>query len=233
MVYKQNWIIPTVIVIALLSVWMGVASGQNFSIQLIPQHSVIQGSVTLRVTGIPTNNQTLVWYKGEDASKDNKILNIPFNPATLHDSGLKNHERIRPFPNGSLLIFNLEKTDEGNYILTKGPQVQTCVYLKVYGEETEPSGSDVGTIIGLGIGAVLLFALVAVFISFLVLRRQRQKITICLDVTTNDKDAPRKERGGRVPSEGASSGYDVTAPRTRQRKAEETTLERSIESRKC
>ncbi|XP_068099151.1 carcinoembryonic antigen-related cell adhesion molecule 19-like [Hyperolius riggenbachi] len=120
-----------------LSVWMGVASGQKLGIQLIPQHPVIRGSVTLTVTGITGGDiLSFFWNKGADTSVQNQILvYIPFESDPVQLNGPKYHNRVRAFPNASLLISSLERTDEGDYTVQVQTDIaqQASVTLTVYG----------------------------------------------------------------------------------------------------
>ncbi|XP_068097533.1 carcinoembryonic antigen-related cell adhesion molecule 8-like isoform X1 [Hyperolius riggenbachi] len=122
MIYQQRWLCLRVIS-ALLSVWMGVASGETLSIQLIPQHPVIRGSVTLRVTGVTGGDiRSINWYRGAGTLALNQILAyIPSVSDPVKLNGPMYHNRIEAFPNASLLISSLERTDEGDYTV----QVQT------------------------------------------------------------------------------------------------------------
>ncbi|XP_077115966.1 cell adhesion molecule CEACAM8-like isoform X2 [Ranitomeya variabilis] len=96
---------------------MDVTSGQ-ISIQPIPQYPIINGPVTLSVTGITNKLEVVNWYKGPSTSTQYQIL-VYFpgsSPPTLVPALLYN-DRISVFKNGSLHIKDLRVTDGGNYIV--------------------------------------------------------------------------------------------------------------------
>lgn len=106
------------------------------SIQLIPQHPVIQGSVTLNITGITGKICAFSWFKGPTSSPEHQIIayfpgdNKALVTGRIYDS------RITAFPNGSLQIASLNTTDRGNYIVkvqTESP-LESTLDLNVYGE---------------------------------------------------------------------------------------------------
>ncbi|KAM5132199.1 uncharacterized protein ACMZJ9_018982 [Mantella aurantiaca] len=109
-------------------------AGGMMSVQPIPQHPVIQGSVTLSVTGITGKIETFTWYKGLISNSTYLILSYfpgdrnPLTPGSLFN------DRMTPFPNGSLQISNLNITDEGNYIVNMqtDKSYDIHVYLKIY-----------------------------------------------------------------------------------------------------
>ncbi|XP_072281862.1 cell adhesion molecule CEACAM16-like isoform X2 [Pyxicephalus adspersus] len=122
----------------LLSMWMDVASGM-MSIQPIPQNPVIGGSVTLSVIGITGRIQTFSWFKGS-TDGNNQFLayfpgqNPPLTPGPLY------HDRLEAFPDGSLQISNLKRSDEGSYIvkIQADKQSDISVDLKIYEMLSKP-----------------------------------------------------------------------------------------------
>ncbi|XP_040183373.1 carcinoembryonic antigen-related cell adhesion molecule 1-like [Rana temporaria] len=141
MIAKQHSFGSSVIVSVLLGVLVDVSGGM-MSIQLIPQNPVIGGSVTLSVTGITGGIRNFVWYKGPNTIRDYQILSYfpgDKDPLIL---GPLNNSRMTPFPDGSLQISNLNRTDEGNYIVkmqTNINQSDTPVYLKIYDMVGKPT----------------------------------------------------------------------------------------------
>ncbi|XP_072283203.1 cell adhesion molecule CEACAM16-like [Pyxicephalus adspersus] len=115
MISKQNQLSLCVIVSVLLSMWMDVASG-TMSIQPIPQNPIIGGSVTLSVIGITGRIQTFSWFKGSTNSNNQFLAYFPGQNPPL-TTGPLYHDRLEAFPNGSLRISNLIRSDEGNYIV--------------------------------------------------------------------------------------------------------------------
>ncbi|XP_072282904.1 uncharacterized protein [Pyxicephalus adspersus] len=116
----------------LLSMWMDVASGM-MSIQLTPQNPIIGGSVTLSVIGITGRIQTFSWFKGS-TDGNNQFLayfpgqNPPLTPGPLY------HNRLEAFPDGSLRISKLNRSDEGSYTvrIQADKQSEISVDLKIY-----------------------------------------------------------------------------------------------------
>ncbi|XP_073513820.1 cell adhesion molecule CEACAM10-like isoform X5 [Phyllobates terribilis] len=105
------------LIIVLLILTMDVTSGQ-ISIQPIPQYPVINGSVTLSLTGITDKIEAVIWYKGPNRSPQYEILvYVPGINRTLVGRPLYN-DRISVFNNGSLHIKDLRLTDGGNYKVT-------------------------------------------------------------------------------------------------------------------
>ncbi|XP_068097535.1 carcinoembryonic antigen-related cell adhesion molecule 19-like isoform X3 [Hyperolius riggenbachi] len=198
MIYQQRWLCLRVIS-ALLSVWMGVASGETLSIQLIPQHPVIRGSVTLRVTGVTGGDiRSINWYRGAGTLALNQILAyIPSVSDPVKLNGPMYHNRIEAFPNASLLISSLERTDEGDYTV----QVQTdtaqqaSVTLTVYAAEgaTDSLSNGIGTaaIIGIVVAMVLLVALTAAIVLLLLTQRRRKKALESRNSTSMAKTSSR------------------------------------------
>ncbi|XP_040183372.1 carcinoembryonic antigen-related cell adhesion molecule 1-like isoform X2 [Rana temporaria] len=141
MISKQHRFSLYVIASVLLGVLVDVSGGM-MSVQLIPQNPVIGGSVTLSVTGITGGIRNFVWYKGPNTGKDYQILSYfpgDKDPLIL---GPLNNSRVTPFPDGSLQISNLNRTDEGNYIVkmqTNINQSDTPVYLKIYDMVGKPN----------------------------------------------------------------------------------------------
>ncbi|XP_040182551.1 carcinoembryonic antigen-related cell adhesion molecule 1-like [Rana temporaria] len=136
MIFKQNQFGPWAAVSVLLGVLVDVSGGM-MSVQLIPQNPVIGGSVTMSVTGITGKIKSFVWCKGPNTDRDYQILTYsPFPGANPTIPGRLFHSRMTPFPNGSLQISNLNRTDEGNYIVKMQADNygDTPVYLKIYGE---------------------------------------------------------------------------------------------------
>ncbi|XP_077113399.1 cell adhesion molecule CEACAM8-like isoform X2 [Ranitomeya variabilis] len=129
------------LITVLLVLMMNVTSGQ-ISIRTIPQHLLIDGSVTLSVTGITEELEHVSWYKGPDKSLQNQILtHDPGNSPPILAHGPLYNNRISVFNNGSLHIKDLRFTDGGNYIVS----VQTVtsakdvgVTLTVYDVVTKP-----------------------------------------------------------------------------------------------
>ncbi|XP_075696958.1 cell adhesion molecule CEACAM2-like [Rhinoderma darwinii] len=96
--------------------WLDAAYGMP-SIQLIPQYPVINGSLTLNVTGITENILNFIWYNGTKSETPYQILRyIPSYSPILFRGPLYN-PRITAFRNGSLHIRDLHITDRGNYIV--------------------------------------------------------------------------------------------------------------------
>ncbi|XP_075696390.1 cell adhesion molecule CEACAM8-like isoform X2 [Rhinoderma darwinii] len=96
------------------------------SIQLIPQYPVINGSVTLSVTGITERIVTINWYKGPNTNAQYNILSYSPGSSFPPYNGSQYHPRITAFSNGSLHIRDLNSTDGGNYIL----KIQTAISLQ-------------------------------------------------------------------------------------------------------
>ncbi|XP_072281864.1 cell adhesion molecule CEACAM16-like [Pyxicephalus adspersus] len=121
------------IVSVLLSVWIDVAIGM-MSIHLIPQNPVIGGSVTLSITGITERIWSSYWFKGPSADSLYLILSYYPGQDTPLAMGPLFHNKIKVFFNGSLQISNLNKEDEGNYIVKIKTDKQNYVsmHLKIY-----------------------------------------------------------------------------------------------------
>ncbi|XP_073511454.1 cell adhesion molecule CEACAM16-like [Phyllobates terribilis] len=99
---------------------MNLTSGQ-ISIQPIPQHPVISGSVTLSIIGITGKIKVVSWYKGRQARYQYQILSS--------------------FSNGSLHIKDLNNKDGGNYpayLLTESLAKIEHLKLNVYDPVTKP-----------------------------------------------------------------------------------------------
>ncbi|XP_066461768.1 carcinoembryonic antigen-related cell adhesion molecule 7-like [Eleutherodactylus coqui] len=110
------------IIAVLLGLAVDVTSGQR-SIQLIPQYPVINGAVTLRVTGITEERLNFTWYKGPSTASQYQILTyISGSPDPPVPGDLYN-PMITPFSNGSLQIRDLHISDGGNYIV----KIQTAI----------------------------------------------------------------------------------------------------------
>ncbi|XP_077312185.1 cell adhesion molecule CEACAM6-like [Lithobates pipiens] len=134
MIFKQHNLGSWTAVSVLLGVMVDV-SGGIMSIQLIPRYSAIGRSVTLSVTGITGTIQSFTWYKAPKAEIFTYFHDVDII-VPLHNS------RITPFPNGSLQISNLSRTDEGNYtvmIQTDTNQENMTVYLKIYDPVGKPT----------------------------------------------------------------------------------------------
>ncbi|XP_056399457.1 carcinoembryonic antigen-related cell adhesion molecule 20-like [Hyla sarda] len=122
----------------LLGLTMDLTSGMDRI--LIPQYPIINGSVTMSVTGITGDIQTASWFKGPDSSSQYQILayfpgsSSPLVPGPLYSP------RFLPFNNGSLQIKDLLITDGGNYIakIQTGKQEDIAVTLTVYEPVTKP-----------------------------------------------------------------------------------------------
>ncbi|XP_073513817.1 uncharacterized protein [Phyllobates terribilis] len=185
------------LIIVLLILTMDVTSGQ-ISIQPIPQYPVINGSVTLSLTGITDKIEAVIWYKGPNRSPQYEILvYVPGINRTLVGRPLYN-DRISVFNNGSLHIKDLRLTDGGNYKVT-APTLTSAnnvdVTLTVYGY-TEPINNSTGLIIGLTIGTILggvLIIIISVFLCKKILTkknnghrvgmccRRPEKMDVCRD----------------------------------------------------
>ncbi|XP_056399635.1 carcinoembryonic antigen-related cell adhesion molecule 19 isoform X1 [Hyla sarda] len=128
------------IITVLLCLTLDVTSGM-ISIQLIPQYPMINGSVTLSVTGIIGDIEAVVWYKGTNAMSQYQILaHVPGSTPPLFHGPLYS-PRFLAFNNGSLQIIALHTTDGGNYTVTVGTVKSTqnlLVNLTVYGEYPSP-----------------------------------------------------------------------------------------------
>ncbi|XP_077312925.1 cell adhesion molecule CEACAM8-like isoform X2 [Lithobates pipiens] len=140
MITKQHSFGSGIIVSVLLGVLVDVSGGM-MSIQLIPQNSVIGGSVTMSVTGITGRMRYFIWYKGLNTdNNDHTILtyipgdNPPLDPGPLYNS------RMTPLLNGSLQISNLNRMDEGHYTvkIQADQQSDTRIYLKIYDAVGKP-----------------------------------------------------------------------------------------------
>ncbi|XP_073513824.1 cell adhesion molecule CEACAM10-like isoform X2 [Phyllobates terribilis] len=97
----------------LLIFTMDVTSGQ-ISIQPIPQYPVINGSVTLSLSGINEILDSVTWYKGQDSFPWLFIVKYSPRSSTIFP-GKQHNDRISVFNNGSLRIKDLQITDEGRY----------------------------------------------------------------------------------------------------------------------
>ncbi|XP_073457369.1 cell adhesion molecule CEACAM19 isoform X3 [Aquarana catesbeiana] len=128
-------------VTVLLGVLVDVSSGM-MSISLIPQYPVIQGSVTLSVTGNTGTIQSFFWYKGSETSSPCHILSYsPHKEIPLTTGQMYNH-RLTAFPNGSLLIYNLTSTDQGHYVVRADLEKmvdEAFILLHVYGLSVDTS----------------------------------------------------------------------------------------------
>ncbi|XP_073513825.1 cell adhesion molecule CEACAM1-like [Phyllobates terribilis] len=128
------------LITVLLVLMVDVTSGQ-ISIQPIPQYPVINGSVTLSVTGITDKLEIVTWYKGSNVTPPYQILAfVPGINPTLVAGSLYN-DRISVFNNGSLHIKGLRLTDGGNYIVAvqmETPAQDVFVNLTVYDPVTKP-----------------------------------------------------------------------------------------------
>ncbi|XP_069597323.1 carcinoembryonic antigen-related cell adhesion molecule 16-like [Ranitomeya imitator] len=124
----------------LLVFMMDVTSGQ-ISIRPIPLYPVINGSVTLSVTGITEKLHRYNWYKGPNKNDEYEILkHINSAKRPLRFGPLYN-DRFIAFDNGSLQINNLQITDVGNYIVRlRGVNLseKLQVILTVYEPVTKP-----------------------------------------------------------------------------------------------
>ncbi|XP_075696373.1 CXADR-like membrane protein [Rhinoderma darwinii] len=104
------------------------------SIQLIPQYPVINGSVTLSVTGITERIETIGWYKGPNAMAQYIILSYSPGSSFPPFNGPQYNPMITYFSNGSLHIRDVHITDGGNYIvkIQTSKQEDISVTLTVY-----------------------------------------------------------------------------------------------------
>ncbi|XP_073457368.1 cell adhesion molecule CEACAM19 isoform X2 [Aquarana catesbeiana] len=151
-------------VTVLLGVLVDVSSGM-MSISLIPQYPVIQGSVTLSVTGNTGTIQSFFWYKGSETSSPCHILSYsPHKEIPLTTGQMYNH-RLTAFPNGSLLIYNLTSTDQGHYVVRADLEKmvdEAFILLHVY--DVSPDSSNVNKPAGCSIGSIVGAVLVVVFV---------------------------------------------------------------------
>ncbi|XP_073426036.1 cell adhesion molecule CEACAM5-like [Dendrobates tinctorius] len=110
-------------------------------IQSIPLYPVINGSVTLSITGISETVVGFIWYKGSIPDQQYHILAyFPGGRSALVPGPLYN-DRFSAFKNRSLLIKDLRVTDEGNYtvkIQTDNSSEIVVVALTVYEPVTRP-----------------------------------------------------------------------------------------------
>ncbi|KAG9470875.1 hypothetical protein GDO78_016470 [Eleutherodactylus coqui] len=129
-----------VLLAVLLGLAVDVTSGQR-SIQLIPQYPVINGAVTLRVTGITEEIVSFSWFKGPNTNAQYQILTYIAGSSNPPLTGLQYNPRITAFSNGSLQIKDLQITDGGNYtvkIQTVKAAHDIFVNLSVYEPVTKP-----------------------------------------------------------------------------------------------
>ncbi|XP_068099150.1 carcinoembryonic antigen-related cell adhesion molecule 7-like [Hyperolius riggenbachi] len=134
MIAREQLVYTAVIVSALLSVGMCTPRMVMINIQLIPQQPVMGGSVTLRVTGIEESNIKFTWYKGEDKDASQiKILEYLPIVSVFPNSKPMGKGKMTAFPNASLLISNLDKTDDGYYTVAVATHIsqQASVLLTV------------------------------------------------------------------------------------------------------
>ncbi|XP_073513822.1 cell adhesion molecule CEACAM8-like isoform X2 [Phyllobates terribilis] len=123
----------------LLIITMDVTSGQ-ISIQPIPQSPVINGSVTLSLSGINEMLDSVTWYKGQDSFPWLFIVKYSPGSSTIFP-GKQHNDRISVFINGSLHIKDLQITDEGRYkaeIYRGKPSENVNVILTIYEPVTKP-----------------------------------------------------------------------------------------------
>ncbi|XP_075046905.1 cell adhesion molecule CEACAM7-like isoform X2 [Mixophyes fleayi] len=100
---------PRVCVLAvLLTMWMNPAVGQ-----IIDFRAKVDESVILSVTGYTGRIRFLDWYKGNDTNAGNQILRINSDGSQIN--GSKHFSEAKGFPNGSLLITNVQKELAGLY----------------------------------------------------------------------------------------------------------------------
>ncbi|XP_063797785.1 carcinoembryonic antigen-related cell adhesion molecule 21-like [Pseudophryne corroboree] len=166
----------TSITVSLLSLWMDLTSGL-INIQLMPHYPVISESVTLSVTGVTGKILSIAWYKGINTTPEYHILTyLPANPSPLLPGPLY-VSQIRPFPDGSLLISDLNIADTGNYTVkmqTESTAEQATVILTVY-EHPPPSEPNVGLIIGIVVAVLLAVTLVAASSYLFIVCKRRKK----------------------------------------------------------
>ncbi|XP_056399928.1 carcinoembryonic antigen-related cell adhesion molecule 5-like [Hyla sarda] len=135
---------------------MDVTGGMG-NIQPIPQHPVVNGSVTLSVTGITEEITNFIWYKGPDKAPKKEILSyFPGNSTMI--PGPLNRSQVTPYMNGSLQIQNLQLTDGGKYTVTiqtvtlvEDINVMLGVYepvtkTKITASTTQPHANDIFTL---------------------------------------------------------------------------------------
>ncbi|XP_066461773.1 carcinoembryonic antigen-related cell adhesion molecule 4-like isoform X3 [Eleutherodactylus coqui] len=122
--------------IAVLILHMDLISGE-INIQLNPENPIAKESVTLKVTGITGNILYFYWCKGPSTAAEYHIL-------THYQHGLRVQgplyfSRVTAFPNGSLLIKDLQVEDQGNYRVKVQTETQedADISLQVYGKENE------------------------------------------------------------------------------------------------
>ncbi|XP_069803959.1 carcinoembryonic antigen-related cell adhesion molecule 1-like [Dendropsophus ebraccatus] len=128
------------VITVLLGLTVDVTSGA-ISIQLIPQYPVINGSVTLSVTGVSEEIEYAIWYKGHNQATQYQFLSyFPGSSSSRLVPGPLYNPRITAFNNGSLEIKDLNIKDEGNYIvkIQSTKQEDISVTLTVYEPVTKP-----------------------------------------------------------------------------------------------
>ncbi|XP_066465499.1 carcinoembryonic antigen-related cell adhesion molecule 7-like [Eleutherodactylus coqui] len=137
---KLSFIMRRFALAVLLGLAVDVTSGQR-SIQLIPQYPVINGAVTLRVTGITEEIVGFSWFKGPNTNAQYQILSDIPGSSLPPVNGPQYNPRITAFSNGSLQIKDLQITDGGNYtvkIQTVRAAQDINVNLTVYEPVTKP-----------------------------------------------------------------------------------------------
>ncbi|XP_073513823.1 cell adhesion molecule CEACAM10-like isoform X1 [Phyllobates terribilis] len=151
----------------LLIFTMDVTSGQ-ISIQPIPQYPVINGSVTLSLSGINEILDSVTWYKGQDSFPWLFIVKYSPRSSTIFP-GKQHNDRISVFNNGSLRIKDLQITDEGRYTAEiyrekSLEKVKGILTIYEFGNVCEDS---TGHIYGLAFGSILGILLIIVISVYL------------------------------------------------------------------
>ncbi|XP_071969316.1 uncharacterized protein [Engystomops pustulosus] len=149
----------------LLGLTMDVTIGTS-SIQLIPQHPVINGSVTLSVTpSITETPYSVAWYKGQNEDPDRRILMYILSEKLLFPGPLYNVRSFRMFANGSLQITDLQLRDGGNYLVAiwklqslylENISVTLAFYESIIYEKDSSLGFTLGLIFAIILGIALM-----------------------------------------------------------------------------
>lgn len=123
----------------LLVLTMDVTSGMG-RIQLIPQYPVINGSVTLSITGITERIGGVNWFKGPKPNPEYQILGYFPGASSPLVTGRLYNPRFSIYNNGSLNIKDLHITDGGDYTvkIQTEKQEDITVTMTVYERVTKP-----------------------------------------------------------------------------------------------
>ncbi|XP_075046907.1 cell adhesion molecule CEACAM7-like isoform X4 [Mixophyes fleayi] len=153
---------PRVCVLAvLLTMWMNPAVGQ-----IIDFRAKVDESVILSVTGYTGRIRFLDWYKGNDTNAGNQILRINSDGSQIN--GSKHFSEAKGFPNGSLLITNVQKELAGLYTVAiqADSLFQRTVNLIVEDDDGSQSGLGAGAIAGICIGVLAALGAVVAGVHF-------------------------------------------------------------------